>query len=88
LGSLKEDFIYVYSESCSACDVYSPILAKAMKETENEIYKMDYLNEENKSFLEQNNIYNVPTILVVKDGTIVNRFEGARDYSETIKIIQ
>jgi thiol-disulfide isomerase/thioredoxin len=88
LGDSGQEFVYVYSEDCSACDVYTPILNQAMKETKKMIYKIDYLNTENTNFLEEHNVYSTPTILVIDKGKIVNRYEGARELSETIKIIQ
>lgn len=88
LGNQKNEFIYVYSEDCPACKVFRPTLKKAVESTNTSIYKMDYSNRKNMKFLQENNVYSTPTILRINKGRILNRYEGARDLSETKKIFK
>ncbi|MBP1047236.1 thioredoxin family protein [Enterococcus sp. BWM-S5] len=88
LGNSGKEFVYIYSEECSACDFYFPIVVKAIDKTRASMYQVDYLKNENTDFFETNNIYNVPVILEIKDGKIINRYEGAKELQETVNIIE
>ena len=88
IGKNGSEFIYIFSEECSACGIYKPILKKAILETDAVVYQMDFLSEKNKEFLSEKNVDSVPILLEIREGIIVNRYEGARELSETVTILK
>lgn len=88
IGKNRSEFIYIFSEECAACGIYKPILKNAIVETDAVVYQMDFLSEKNKEFLSEKNVDSVPILFEIKNGKIVNRYEGAREISETINILK
>lgn len=81
----KENLIIYYSSrECSACKIFEPILAKAVQNTGVTIYCS--MDEDNEQFADDYNIHVTPTLLFFKNGG-VTRYEGTRDLSETMELL-
>lgn len=84
----KEDtFILVGNRNCTSCQMFLPILEKAAKKTDTEVYYLDTENTSNKKFITSNNVTVTPTILVIKAGELT-RYEGALEYHTTKNILE
>ncbi len=61
---------------CSQCKITKPALLKAAKETEQKVKDINCDDDESKEFIDKYKIYNLPTILIIKDGKEVYRGTG------------
>lgn len=83
----EDAFILVGNRNCTSCQKFLPILEKAAKKTDTEVYYLDTENTSNKKFITSNNVTVTPTILVIKEGKLT-RYEGALEYEATKNILE
>jgi len=77
LKSEKLVVVDLFAEWCGPCKVISPIIDEISIEFENEISvgKVDVDN--NSEIANKYNIRNIPTILFIKDGQVVDKLVGS-----------
>lgn len=66
--------VYFYKSSCPACMSFRPILNKVIREKSIEVYAVNI--DETSYFLENNNIFATPTIIVFEESKDIARNEG------------
>ena len=67
---------------CGPCKFLAPVLTKlAVKYEDLEFEKIDV--DENKELTQKHSIQSVPTVIIFKDGDIVNRLSGPNEKSLT-----
>lgn len=59
---------------CKPCKTMSPILEEVEKETGVEVRKIDV--DDNEEMVIAYNIRNIPTLIFIKDGVVVDRISG------------
>ena len=59
---------------CQPCRTMSPILDEITKETGIEIRKIDV--DDNEEICNEYDIRNIPTLIFIKDGVVVDRISG------------
>ena len=59
---------------CQPCRTMSPILEEVEKETSVEVRKIDV--DDNEEMVIAYNIRNIPTLIFIKDGIVVDRISG------------
>lgn len=77
LQSPKPVLVDFYADWCGPCKLIAPLLDWAAAEFEEhlKIVKMD--TEENPKYLRDYNIAGLPTLILLKDGEVLARHEGA-----------
>lgn len=82
-GTILVDFFATW---CPPCKALSPIVEEIAKENENiKVLKIN-VDEEQKLAIE-NNVMNVPTLILIKDGKEIKRSIGLIDKKEIEKLI-
>lgn len=73
-GSFVIDF---YAEWCQPCKNMEPLLEKIAKDHEHLVIGKCNI-EENDDLIEEYGIRNIPTLVFIKDGKVVDRFTGTK----------
>lgn len=77
----------VYADWCGPCRALSPIIEQLSKETNGaKIVKLDVDN--NQEFAARFGIMSVPTVLIFKDGDLIEQLVGLRDKSTYLTLIE
>ncbi|MGL4990580.1 MAG: thioredoxin [Sarcina sp.] len=83
-GVILVDF---YAEWCGPCKMLGPIIESLSNEMENvEFFKIDADKEQ--GLAKACNIQSLPTILIFKDGEVVDKFLGFKPKNDIIKILE
>ena len=87
LKSSKQVMVDVWAEWCGPCRMLGPIIEEVGKEYEGKavVGKLDV--DSNQEFAAKFGVRNIPTVLVFKDGELVNRQVGVSPknvYTESI----
>lgn len=72
----KIDLIYFSAPWCGPCKMMKPIIENFVKNNSTKINLINVDVDSNPVLARQNNINSVPTFLVVRNNTLVNRFNG------------
>ena len=79
-GNVVVDF---FAQWCGPCRMLSPVIDELAKEISNySFYKLNVDEAENIAM--EYGIMSIPTILIFKDGNLVNKLVGLRSKSELI----
>lgn len=84
----KDSFIfYVGSKDCPACQKFSPTYEEVAQDFPDSLYSIELSKEKNSEDfikLEESigKITVTPTVVVIKDGVVVDKKQGALKYSE------
>jgi thioredoxin 1 len=73
-GLVMVDF---WAEWCGPCRVIAPVLEQIAKESEGRVTLMKVNVDESSALAARYEIRSIPTILIVKDGAVVDRVVGA-----------
>jgi len=73
---------------CMPCRMQSPIIEKVSNETVGKVsvFKVDI--DQSPEIAERFNVQSIPTLIVFKDGKIVDQFEGLTQKEDIIKAIE
>lgn len=87
LNSSKVILVDFFATWCGPCKMLSPILEEISEIKENfDIAKIDI--DENTELAEKYGIESVPTMIIFKDGEILNRIVGLYGKNEIIEMIE
>lgn len=82
LKSIKPTIVDFYADWCGPCKMMSPIVDSI---AEDENIKVGKINvDDNQELAIKYDIMSIPTILVFKNGELVNRFIGVHDKNEIL----
>jgi thioredoxin 1 len=73
-GLVMVDF---WAEWCGPCRMIAPVLEQIADESQGRVSLMKVNVDENSSLAARYEIRSIPTILIVKDGAVVDRVVGA-----------
>ena len=73
-GLVMVDF---WAEWCGPCRMIAPVLEQIAQESEGRVTLMKVNVDDNSGLAARYEIRSIPTILIVKDGTVVDRVVGA-----------
>lgn len=73
---------------CGPCKKIAPIISELAEEYEGKVIVGKCDVDENEELTSKYGIRNVPTVLFIKNGEIVNKHVGAAPKSEFVKLIE
>lgn len=83
--SEKTILLDFWAEWCGPCRMMSPIVDEIAEEV-GERAKVGKVNVEEESYLaSQFQIVNIPTLIIIKNGKIVNKYVGVQDKETLLK---
>ena len=78
----------VYTPWCGPCNQLSPIIDEVSSETIGKV-RVGKLNaDDNIDFCKYNNVRNIPTILLFKNGEVVERTTGLKSKKDILEMIE
>ena len=87
LKSEKTVLIDFYAEWCGPCKMLSPVVDAVAKENENiKVVKVNVDDEQDLAMKYQ--IMSIPTLVVIKNGEVVNKSVGLISKSEILDLIK
>ncbi len=86
--SEKTTIVDFYADWCGPCKMMSPIIDSVAEELGDSVKVCKVNTDDNMNLAEQYGIMSIPTIIIFKNGEIVNRFSGVRSKSEIIDAIK
>lgn len=86
-NSTKPVLLDFYADWCVPCRMVSPIVDQIAEE--NPQYLVGKINVDAEQELAQKfNVSSIPTLVVMKDGKVINRSAGARPKAEILALLQ
>lgn len=78
----KDLNIYFFKKGCQPCNVQKKDLNKVIKDKNLLVYGLDIeeKNKESNLLLDQLNITQTPTVIIIKEGKVYKRLEGVSSY--------
>jgi thioredoxin 1 len=71
---------------CQPCKILAPIFGEVQNEVSGVSFETVYVDV-NKDRALQYSVSNVPTVVIEKDGQVVNRFSGVKPKNDIISLI-
>ena len=85
LNSEKTTIVDFYADWCGPCKVMSPIIDEIAKDENLNVGKVNV--DQNGELAVKYDIMSIPTILVFKNGQLVNRVVGVHDKNEILRLL-
>lgn len=80
--------LYIGRDTCPYCQQYVPnLMEAAISQNFTEIYHVDTIDSNNKSFVDDENVRATPTTYLIKDGVIVESYAGFKTTSATEQLL-
>lgn len=77
--SKRPTLLEFYADWCAPCHLVSPILKELSSEFEDTIRLVRVNVDFETALVEEYEVYSVPTIVIIRNGTEVSRITGAKD---------
>ena len=87
LKSDKKVLIDFYADWCGPCKMMSPIVDEIAEELKEKVKVGKINSDDNMNLAEKYGIMSIPTILVIKEGSVVKTFVGVTDKTTIINEI-
>jgi thioredoxin 1 len=79
--------IDVWAPWCGPCKQLTPIIEQVNSEMSDKVFIGKLNADDNMEFCKTHNVRNIPTILLFKDGQVVDRMSGLKSKKEIIEFI-
>ena len=83
----KPVLIDFYAEWCGPCRMVSPIIDEIAKERDDIVVGKVNVDAEGE-LAEQFGVFSIPTLVVMKDGKVVNQASGARPKAQILAMLE
>lgn len=83
----KIEVIDFFASWCGPCRIMKPAVEEIEKQYENKLTFHKFDIDENQEEAQKYNVLSIPTILIIKDGNVVNQFVGAQSKETLAKAI-
>jgi thioredoxin len=87
-SSAKPTFVDFWATWCAPCRMIAPTFEKLADKYSNEINFAKVNVDEEPELAGQFGIRSIPTLLLIKDGKVVEQVVGARPYEELAKVLE
>lgn len=88
LDSGKMVFVDFYADWCEPCHMVSPIIEEIANENTDENLIFVKINvDENRNLASKYNIYAIPTLILIKDGKVIDRRAGVLTKDKLLNFI-
>lgn len=88
LQAQKTVIIDFFADWCGPCKMMAPIIEEIAEETKENVVVGKINVDENQNLATQYAIMSIPTILVIKEGEVKNRFVGVTSKNEILEAIK
>lgn len=86
-NSEKTVLLDFYAEWCNPCRMVAPIVEEIAKE--NPQYLVGKVNvDEQEELAQEFGVFSIPTLVVLKNGEVVNQVSGARPKPQILKLLE
>lgn len=79
--SQKVEMLDFYAAWCGPCKIMKPTIAEIEKEYAGKLTISKHDIDENQELAQKYNVLSIPTILILKDGQVINQLVGAQQKS-------
>lgn len=86
-NSDKPVFLDFYADWCGPCRMVSPIVDEIAEEREDILVGKINVDDE-PELAEKFGVYSIPTLVVLKDGKVVNQATGARPKDQILAMLE
>lgn len=77
-----------WAEWCGPCRMIAPVLEEVAQELNGKLKVVKVNVDDAQELAAQHNIMSIPTLLVIKDGKVVNQFVGAMGKAQILAKLQ
>ena len=84
----KLSLIDVWAPWCGPCKQLTPIIEEVNSELSGKVFVGKLNADENMDFCKKHNVRNIPTLLLFKDGVVVDRMSGLKSKKEVTEFIE
>ncbi|MBE6802430.1 MAG: thioredoxin [Ruminococcaceae bacterium] len=86
-NSEKTVLLDFYADWCGPCSMVSPIIDEIAEE--NPQYLVGKVNvDEQEELAQEFGVFSIPTLVVIKNGEVVNQVSGARPKAQILKLLE
>ncbi len=86
-NSEKTVLLDFYADWCGPCSMVSPIIDEIAEE--NPQYLVGKVNvDEQEELAQEYGVFSIPTLVVLKNGEVVNQVSGARPKAQILKLLE
>lgn len=86
-NSEKTVLLDFYADWCGPCSMVSPIIDEIAEE--NPQYLVGKVNvDEQEELAQEYGVFSIPTLVVIKNGEVVNQVSGARPKAQILKLLE
>lgn len=85
--SEKTVLLDFYADWCGPCSMVSPIIDEIAEE--NPQYLVGKVNvDEQEELAQEYGVFSIPTLVVLKNGEVINQVSGARPKAQILKLLE
>ena len=87
IESEKTVLLDFYADWCGPCSMVSPIIDEIAEE--NPQYLVGKVNvDEQEELAQEYGVFSIPTLVVLKNGEVINQVSGARPKAQILKLLE
>ena len=87
VGGEKKVLVDFYADWCGPCRMLSPIVDEIASERDDVVVAKVNVDDQQELAL-QFGVISIPTLVVMKDGKVVNQASGARPKADVLKMLE
>ncbi len=83
----KIEVIDFFASWCGPCRIMKPAIEEIEKQYEDKLTLHKYDIDENQEIAQKYSVMSIPTVLILKEGKVINQFVGAQSKETLTKAI-